>query len=126
MLTASALHMFHIAAIGLISLLLLPAVQGQGGFTDPRSNICLFDNHKAIVVGETLFVDGGEWASDLGFNKDNGIAPKIEKWQSASSIPAHPSLSPRPPLSFNMFFIFEKIQLTVPVVPNSQMSISGN
>jgi len=98
--------MFRKAAIGLICLLLLPAVQGQGGFTDPRSNICLFDNHKTIVVGETLFVDGGEWASDSRFHKDNGTASEIEKWQSASSIPAHPSLSPRPPLSFNMFFCF--------------------
>lgn len=54
--------------------------QGQTS-TDPRDLICLFDNFRTIVSGDTLFVDGGEWAPKDTF-RSNGTATSIVKWQS--------------------------------------------
>lgn len=77
----------------------ITAVTAQGGPTaddDPRKLICFFDNHRAIVAGDTLFVDGGEWAPKDTF-RDNGTATSVVKWQSISS-PPPPGLLPPPTL----------------------------
>jgi len=86
-----SVHMLHKAAVGFFCLSLSSAPpQGQGGPNDPKSKTCLFNNHRTIVVGDTLFVHGGEWASDLGFIKHNNCtALQVTKWQTTSSVP-HP------------------------------------
>lgn len=68
------------ASVGLICLLLFSAVvQGQAS-TDPRSSICIFNYHRTIVVGETLFIDGGQWVSNGGFDSNN-TSPTLDGWQ---------------------------------------------
>ena len=54
---------------------------------DPIRQICLFGNHVTTVAGDTLFIDGGDWASNRGFN-DNNTAPasSVNPWQSASCL----------------------------------------
>lgn len=63
--------------------LLFTTVQCQGGnLDDPLKRICLFDNHQTVVVGSTLYVDGGEWAGDMFF-AENNTAWSVMKYQSA-------------------------------------------
>lgn len=86
---ASKLNSKSLCLVAAMATLLaaLPVVNGQGAISDPRAKICLFDNHRTTVVGSTLYVDGGEWASDIGFFSSNNTAHSVTKWQSASPVP---------------------------------------